>query len=76
MGSCGIVPLPGFCPHRTRTRQPGRDRVQVAGDLVTELDEVRVSMVAGHVGVKVLPEPLDAIVVGAVGRQEVQPDAG
>jgi hypothetical protein len=33
------------------------------------------AMIARHVGVQVLPQPLDAIVVWAVGRQEMQPDS-
>src|SRR5262245_45426978 len=32
-------------------------------------------MVAGDVGVHVLPEPLDAVLLGTVGRKEVQPDS-
>ena len=32
-------------------------------------------MIARHVGVEILPDTLDAIGIGAVGRQEMQNDA-
>ena len=48
---------------------------QVDGCANEEREHVRAAVVAGDVGMEVLPLPLDAVVVGAVGRQEVESDA-
>ena len=49
--------------------------VEVLTGAIEELRHSLAAVVAGDVGVQVLPDPLDLVVVGAIGRQEVQPDA-
>src|ERR1700758_393539 len=49
--------------------------VDVEASLVEELHHRLAAMVARDVGVQVLPDALDAIVVGAVRRQEVEHDS-
>src|SRR6266516_110450 len=53
---------------------PGRGLVEKAGDVGAQVDERGVLVIAGDVGVQVEPEPLDAIFVRAVRRQEMQRD--
>src|SRR5260370_36599980 len=49
--------------------------IEKATGVVEESAEGQTAMVACDVGVQVLPDALDAVGVGAVGRQEVQDDA-
>src|SRR5579883_1683590 len=49
--------------------------VEVEAGAVEQVHHGLAAMVAGDVGVQVLPDALDAVRVGAVGRQEVQDDA-
>lgn len=46
---------------------------QVAVDLAEQRRDAGLLVVAGDVGVEVEPDALDAVLVRAVGRQEVQP---
>jgi hypothetical protein len=48
--------------------------VEIASGAVEELIEGLAAMVAGDVGVEVLPDALDAVGVRAIGRQKVQHD--
>ena len=48
--------------------------VEIEAHFSHELLHSRTSVVSRHVVVQIFPDPLDAIVVGAVGRQEVELD--
>lgn len=49
---------------------------QVAVDAVYQLGHGPAQVIASHVGVQVLPQSLDPVLVGTVGRQEVEPELG
>ena len=46
---------------------------QVVIDLAQELHDRVAAVVAGHIGMQVQPQPLDSVLVRAIGRQEVEP---
>lgn len=52
-------------------REPDFEPAQSGGD---QLPQCAAAVVAGDVGVPLPPQGLDQVVVGAVRRQEVQPD--
>lgn len=43
-------------------------------DILQQLGHGRTPMVAGDVGVQLLPDPFDPVVIGTIRRQEVQPE--
>lgn len=75
LGSLGRADAARGSTLRSRDWQPRRYCVQVVADRVTQRLECPMAVVAGHVGVEVLPETLDAIVVRTVGRKEVELEA-
>src|SRR6266571_8313162 len=58
----------------TISSEPGRMAAQVPGDPPHQFVDGSATVIAGDVGVHFAPEPLDAVVLRAIGRQEVQPE--
>jgi len=55
---------------RTQARRPGRSSVEPDGNGLTEVSKVGVLVVSRDVGVEVLPESFDAVVVRTVGGRK------
>ena len=58
----------------TISSEPDRMAAQVPGDPPHQFVNGSAAVIAGDVGVHFAPEPLDVVVLRAIGRQEVQPE--